>query len=334
MRHALSGLLIGLTFTATLQAAPAPLDTVEATIETLPREELFDGVIEAINRSTVSAQTSGRVEEINFDIDDYVEKGSVLLRLRNREQQATVESAQAQFNEASAEFRRIAEVYEKKLVAKSAYDKAEAAKRSAQAALAQAKEQMANTVVTAPYSGIVITRHIELGETANPGTPLMTGISLEHLRAVANVPQAYVDEVRDLKQAVVVLTNPQSQRLPATHITVAPHVDPTSHTFKVRADLPVGQHGIFPGMFAKVAFATGEEQLLTVPQQAVVYRGEVTAVYVVAADGTISMRHIRLGRQLPEGRVVILAGLSAGERVALDPIRATVVLKQQRAGNE
>jgi multidrug efflux pump subunit AcrA (membrane-fusion protein) len=84
-------------------------------------------------------------------------------------------------------------------------------------------------------------------------------------------------------------------------------------------------------MFVKVAFVTGEEQRLTLPGQAVVHRSEVTGVYVLK-DGAISFRQIRVGRPLANGDMVVLAGLEAGEEVALDPIRAGVMLKEKRAG--
>jgi len=98
-------------------------------------------------------------------------------------------------------------------------------------------------------------------------------------------------------------------------------------------DLPEGGHeDVYPGMFAKVAFATGEAQVLLVPAAAVVHRSEVTAVYVIDAQGNVRFRQIRTGA-VHGDKVEVLAGLSTGERVALDPIRAGVYLKEQRAGN-
>jgi hypothetical protein len=84
-------------------------------------------------------------------------------------------------------------------------------------------------------------------------------------------------------------------------------------------------------MFVKVAFVIGEEERLLLPVAAVVHRSEVTGVYVVKGE-TITFRQIRLGRQLEGGEVEVLAGLSAGEEVALAPIRAGVMLKEMRAG--
>ena len=99
----------------------------------------------------------------------------------------------------------------------------------------------------------------------------------------------------------------------------------------MRLDLPRDTKSLFPGMFVKTGFVTGERRELAVPKGAVVHRSEVTGVYVVGDDGQVRFRQIRLGRALDD-TYAVLAGLSEGERVALDPIAAGVVLKSQQAG--
>lgn len=330
MRRLLIGGIVALAGLGTAVAqSPLPFEVATAESRTVVRETVVNGLIEAVQRATVSAQTSGRVVEVNFDVDDYVTKGSVLIRFRDAEQRAALKAAQARHSEAEAEFNRIKDIYEKQLVAKSAFDRAEAAFKAARAGLEQAQEQIEHTVVRAPYSGIVVKRHIEVGEVANPGQALMTGLSLERLRAVADVPQAHIDTLRSLSRARVLVPD-GGHGVEGTKLTISPYADAVSHTFKVRVDLPPGQHGVYPGMFAKVAFAVGEEERLLVPAAAVVHRSEVIAVYVVGADNKVVLRQIRTGRTLPDGSVEVLAGLSAGERVALDPIRAGIHLKGQR----
>ncbi len=312
------------------RAAELPFDVADVHHQTVAREQVFDGVIEAVHRATVSAQTSGRIVEVLVDVDDFVAKDSVIVRFRDKEQRAALTAAQARLEEAKANFDRVRDLLERKLVAKADFDKAEAALKSARAGVEQAQEQLEHTVVRAPYSGIVVQRHVEPGEVANPGQPLMTGLSLEKLRVVANVSQAYVDEVRTRSRARVLLPSQQAG-VSGTGITVSPYADPQTHTFRIRVDLPEGRHGVYPGMFAKVAFVVGEDQRLLVPAAAVVSRSEVTAVYVVGEDGKVGFRQIRVGRSR-DGQVEVLAGLSEGERVALDPIRAGVYLKQVATG--
>jgi RND family efflux transporter MFP subunit len=324
------GLALLLVATSSLSAAE-PLARAEATLKTLPGEVVVDALIEAVFQTTVSSQTTGRITEVLVDVDDYVNKGDVLVRFRDNDQRAAMKAADARVDEAKSAFGRMEELLAKKLVSQADFDKAQAGLKAASAAREQAQEQLEHTVVRAPYSGIVVKRHVEPGESASPGKPLMTGLSLESLRAVANVPQAHIDTVRQRQRARVLLPGEAANSVDGTKLTISPYADAASHTFKVRVDLPLGRHGVYPGMFVKVAFVIGEAQRLTLPSAAVVHRSEVTGVYVLKGDA-ISLRQIRIGRKLADGQTEVLAGLDAGEVVALEPVRAGVMLKEMRAG--
>ena len=97
----------------------------------------------------------------------------------------------------------------------------------------------------------------------------------------------------------------------------------------MRLELKGDNLSLFPGMFVKAAFTTGQQQALVVPTASIVRRSEVTAVYIKTADGRLGMRFIRKGRELDNGYTVVLAGLQQGETVIVDPIKAGVQLKQQ-----
>ncbi len=323
-------------------AAAADLDTVAVAAAPVPREILFDGVIEAVNEATVAAETSGRVTELPFDVGDYVPKGAVIVKLTDTEQQARVAAAesalaesQARLTEARQEFTRVQDVYQRKLIAKAALDRASAnldaaraRQEAAQATLNEARQHLSYTVIRAPYAGTVVSRQVRVGETVNPGTPLMTGLSLEHLRAAVEIPQQHIGPLRVHHQARVIV---DGQSLPAAGLRIPPKADATTHTFRVLVDLPEGDHGLFPGTLVKVAFVTGEEQRLLLPAAAVVRRGEVTGAYVVE-DGSISLRYLRTGTPTVDGDVPVLAGLEAGERVAVDPIAAGIAYKRLHGG--
>lgn len=336
MTRSLSWILLGLVgLSSSLHANPAArvadLELATATVQVIAREQVVDALIEAVHQSTVSSQTSGRIVEVLVDVDDTVEKGDVLVRFRDLEQRANLRAAEARASEAKANHDRVKDLVERQLVPKAEFDRAEAALKSANAAVEQAHEQLEHTVVRAPYSGIVMERHVQPGETANPGQRLMTGLSLESLRAIADVPQRHIDQVRQMARARVTLPTQDGLSVESTGLTFSPYADPVTHTFRVRVDLPQGQYGIYPGMFVKVAFVVGEQQRLVVPAATVVHRGEVTAVYVVR-DGQIFFRQVRTGRVLEDGYVEVFAGLSEGEQLATDPILAGVLLKASRTG--
>lgn len=299
----------------------------------ITQELVVDAVIEAINKSTVSSQTAGRIVEVNVDVDDPVQQGAVIIRFRDIEQRSQLDAAQARLFEAEANFTRVKDLFERQLVSQADFDKANASLKAARATQEQAQEQLEHTVVRAPFSGIVVSRHIEVGEIANPGEPLMTGISLDQLRAVASVPQMQIAAVRSHSNARIILPYQGDRTLTTSRLTFSPYADAATHTFKVRVDLPKGSHGIYPGTYTKVAFKIGRDERLLIPTTTVVHRGEVTGVYVLR-DDTISFRQIRSGSHYPNGLIEILAGLDAGEQIALDPIQAGISLKQLRNGEK
>ena len=334
-------LLASISLIGTAKAVELPFDIYTAQYQAYPTYQSFDATVEAIRRATISSETSGRISEINFDVDDYVEKGSVLVRItaaatraRLSGLEANVSEAEAQYNVALSEFNRIEGVYKRKLVSKSAFDRAEAELKAATQRLSAAKanvkevlEQLKYTVVKAPYSGVVAERHVELGEMAKVGQPLLTGFSLNELRAVTHVPQSSLAQIRSATEAQII-TGPDQKPLRSSLITIYPEADPVTHTYKVRVKLPSVPQGIYPGYLVKIKFTTGEAQKMRLPSEAIVHRSELQAVYVVK-DNNVFLRQVRLGKTNTDNTVDILAGLEAGETVALDPVRAGIFLKEQ-----
>ncbi len=320
---------IGISFTGKSLAADGAatgLETVTVNKLELPDLRVVDATIEAVQQATVSAQTSGRITEITVDVNDFVTKGSVIIRLRDKSQRAAFNVAKARYDEALAEYKRVKEVFDKKVVSKAALDKAEAQLKTTRARLEEAREALENTKIRAPYSGIVVKRHVEVGETARVGQKLMTGLSLEKLRAVVELPQTLVHAVRQHQTTWIWVGKDLATRIKAESLTISPYADQNSHTFLVRVNLPAGEHHVYPGMHTKVAFLTGKHDSLVVPERAIARRSEVSGVYVKDKD-KIRFRYVRLGKKLPDQQREILSGLSVGESVLVDPMQAVGLIK-------
>ena len=322
-----------------LAQAALPFDTAVVEIAEAPLERVYDGTVEAVNQATMSAQTSGRIAEVYYDVDDYVEPGEPIVRFTNTEQQAQLRQAQAALSEALArqnqaaeEFGRASALFEAGSSSKREYDTAVATRDAADARVAAARsavetanQQLEYTLVRAPYPGIVTERHVEVGEAVSVGQPLMSGLSLDSLRVVTNLPQQVAARVREHETAVVLT---EEGRVDATDITIFPFADTASNTFTVRVDLPDGQYQLYPGMFVKVAFVVGDAERLLVPTDALLRRSEVTGVYVVDSDERVRLRQVRVGNRFGD-RIEVLSGLNEGERIALDPVAAGIFVKTQ-----
>lgn len=335
-------MLLLVALTAHTDELPFAIATVE--IDEAPRERLFDGTVEAVNQATMSAQTAGRIAEVFYDVDDYVQPGEPIVRFTNVEQQSALRQAQAALaeavareNQAGEEFRRASGLFESGSASKREYDQALAARDTAKArvaaarsSVATAEQQLEYTLVRAPYPGIVTERHVEVGEAVAVGQPLMSGLSLDALRVVVDLPQQVAAKVREYRKATVFT---EDGPVGATNVTIFPFAHGASNTFRVRLELPEGQFSLYPGMFVKAGFVVGESRRLLLPTTALMRRSEVTGVYVVDDEQRIRMRQVRVGGTFGD-RTEVLAGLRDGEVVAADPLRAGIYLKTLTIKND
>lgn len=340
----LKAAVVAVAMNGLVGAAEGPLETAVVQYREVDLTYGAEAVVEATRQSTVSAQVTGRIVELRYDVGDYVEKGSVIARIDQTEasqvlagSQAQVAQAQAAYDNARAELERTRDLARQKFVSQAALEKAEAAFRVAEAQLqtaragaGQAATTKGYTTVVAPYSGIVSVRHVELGEMAAPGKPLLTGFDPTDLRVVATVPQYKVAEVKSTTKAMVEIPS-IGKWVRATGITVLPSADAQTHSTRVRLDLPHDLRDVYPGVFARAHFSTGRARKLVVPASAVVRRSEVTGAYIVDDKGRVLFRQLRLGEAAGDQGIEVLAGLAPGENVALDPVRAGMQAARQRA---
>lgn len=317
-----------LAVVADLKTAPVELRDIELTTSA-------EAVVEAVRQSTVSSQIAGRVVELNFDVGDYVKKGAVIARIDERAvaqaaeaSEAQVREAQASLANARANYERSRQLFAQKFISQAALDQAESSYKSAQARVTAllagagvAATERSFATLVAPYSGVVSARHVELGEMATPGRPIMTGFDPSTLRVVATVPQTQVGAIRANGKARIEVPS-LGRWVEVKSMTIVPAADPRTHTTRVRLDLPADVRDVVPGVYARVHFVVGTAPKLLVPRAAVVKRSEVTAVYVVGDDDRVRLRQMRLGEAGDETSVEVLAGLLPGERVALEPVRA------------
>ncbi|MEW5904461.1 MAG: efflux RND transporter periplasmic adaptor subunit [Pseudomonadota bacterium] len=340
-----SGLLLGLSavmFAASVQAAE-PLATAPVQYREVEQTYSIDGVVEAVRQSTVSAQISGRVKGIFFDVGDRVSQGQVILKIDEREAEQALAGSRAQLSQAQAallnarlNYERSQELFKQKFISQAALDKAKAdyemAKAQADASEAGAEQSalaQSYTSVIAPYGGVVSAKMVELGEMVTVGKPLMTGFDPSQMRVIANVPQ---DKLKDIgvHPQVSVEVPSLNRWIKAASVTVQPSADLRTHSTPVRVDLPANQSNLYPGMFVRTHFVVGKENKMLIPASAVVRRSEVVAVYVVDDKGMPRLRQVRLGEENAQGEVEVLAGLNVGERVAREAVKAGMAASEMK----
>lgn len=293
----------------------------------------FEGVVEAQRQTVLAAQVPGAIVQIAVQVGERVKTGQLLLRLdaRAAEQGAQVSAAQAQAVQAELalaqrEFERQQQLRAQGFISQAALERAEAqfkagrAQLQAQAAaLAAARTQTGFHRVTAPYDGVVAELPVSLGDLAMPGRALVTVFDPRALRVTASLPQQLqLPDMRTLQVEIPAL----GLRLSPSRVQRLPLADAGSQTQQLRLELP--ESAAQPGQFARLLVPQAQLALPTrlwVPSGALVRRAELRAVYVLDAKGQPQLRQLRLGPQQGD-QVEVLAGLSAGERVLLEPQRA------------
>ncbi len=294
----------------------------------------LDGTLQAVRQSTVAAQVPGNVVQLLVRAGDAVRAGQVIARIDERDAQASlarsdaaVAQSQAELTNAQAHYERNRQLRAQGFVSQAALDIAEsqfraaqAGQRQAQAGRSQAALARSFTSVTAPYDGLVLATHVEAGDLAAPGRAIVTLYAPQPIRALAYVPASQQALARASQRVQVRL--PSGDWVTPATVTGLPGADPVSQTVEFRLELPAGAvAGAVPGQSVRVRFAGGSAERLTLPAAAVLRRGELIGVYVARGEAFM-LRAVRVGADHGEAGVEVLAGLQAGERVAIDPIRA------------
>jgi len=280
----------------------------------------LDAKVEAVNAGTISAQTSGTIESLNFDVNDAVKAGQVLLTIRDTQQKAALAQANAMHEDAQLLLKRNRALLKKGTLSQGEFDRTQAQAKSAQAALVQAQEQLSYTVVKAPYSGVVSARHVELGETVNPGQPLMSGFSLQPLRAVTDIPASIAQQLSDDSYQTSYLSSAGKQHQ-LTAMTLFPYADSRFNSVRARFDIkPDLQAPLLPGSWVQLKLAKGESEKLQIPASALLQRGELSAVYV-QQEQTFVLRYVRAGKRSGQ-HIQIISGLRAGDVIAVNALQA------------
>ena len=319
------------------------------------------GYVVARRMATVSAKVTGRVREVLIEEGQKVEEGQVLARLdpvdaeaqralsasQLAASQSQIASVQAQLKEAEANAARLSTLVAQKLVSRAQYEQAVAARDAlrAQAATARRNAQVArdglriagngvdNTIVRAPFAGVVIAKAAQPGEIVSPlsagggftRTGIGTIVDMDSLEVEVEVGEAFIGRVKPGMRTETVLNAYQDWKIPGKVIAIIPAADRGKATVKVRVGLDAkGDARIVPDMGARVSFLEDAKPAqaeakpgVLVPGAAIVQRGDKDVAFVVAGD-RVAQRALTLGRTLGEDREV-LDGLNGGEQVVLDP---------------
>ena len=291
---------------------PPPQGRVLVVQETeIPRELEVLGAVVRKSLAQVSSQVPGRVAKIWVEAGSRVKPGDPLVTLSAGEFQARLNQAQAQLQQAAADYKRYQFLFKEGAVSPQEFGAMEARYKTAQAVVNEAATLTGYTVVRAPAAAVVAERKVAVGDLAQPGQALASLYNPDLLQVESEVNDNYRDQVKIGEIALVTVPAVKFE----AHLAIAeifPISAAGSRTFKVRTAM-LQNPALMPGMFARLSLPLGHSRGILIPQAAVKTVGQLTMVRV-AKDQTSELRQVKLGRHIRE-QVEVLAGLQPGDNI-------------------
>ena len=304
------------------------------------------GYVVARRQATLTAKIQGKVLEVNFEEGQKVKAGDIVARLDDSNLQASLRQAQALEVQAKAAFENAGRYYTRyqALQAQGAiatdlvenqrisYDNARTQYGVTQAQVAVAQAALRDTVVRAPFAGVVTVKVAQIGEVVAPQasgggstrTGILTIVDMDSLEVQVDVSENYIERVQVGGDAVIHLDAFPDWDIPGSVFAVIPTADQSKGTVAVRVKIKSKDPRILPNMAARVGFMTAPEKgavqavsRVSVPVGAVIANGKTGSVFVLGADNKIEKRDVALGLKTQQS-ITILSGISAGDRLASD----------------
>lgn len=310
---------------------PVRVTTEEVRHESVPKYLTLTGSVLAETSSDVAANVSGRVTRVYVERGQAVKKGDVLAMVDSKAAglQAAAASAQsraaeAQVSQAQQDCARADTLFAQGALPKAEYErmKTMCSAQLHQATAAQAQADLAgklagDTIIRAPIEGTVGERFVNVGEFVQPPSRVASIFAIDQVRVSISVPEASVGQVREGQTLNVRVSAYPDREFPATVRYVSPSLRPMTRDLIIEAFAPNAEHLLRPGMFATVQLHAGEEQLPTVPKEAIKVDGTVRRMFL-ARDGLAHELVVRTGVE-KDGRVAVLEPLQTTDKVIVKP---------------
>jgi membrane fusion protein (multidrug efflux system) len=294
---------------------PIPVEVASAQQVRLSDDITAIGSLESEASVDIAPETSGRIEGILFKDGDRVEEGAVLFRLDDDLMRAQLADAEAKLALAEANFKRNETLRQSRTVAQSVYEASATELALARSAIDLVKVQLSKLEIRAPFSGSLGFSAVSPGAFVQAGTALVHLEKIDRLRVSFSVPELDFSRLAIGQQVSVTADAVPGESFTATIAAIDPLVDVSGRALRVRAELDNSAMRLRPGMLARVTVKGQSRDAVTVPEAAIVPRGEDTIVFVAAEDKAKEAR-VRTGKRAA-GSVEILEGVEPGAQVVV-----------------
>ena len=303
--------------------APATVSTIIASEQLWQPSLSAVGTLRAANGADLAMEVAGLVTAVNLKSGQDVQRGQVLLQLRDGDDVAQLQQLEAAAQLSRLTFERARKQLAAQAISKADYDTAAADLKGKQAAVAQQKVVVAKKQLRAPFAGRAGIITVSPGDYLSAGTTVVTVQQLDPLLVDFHVPQSELGRLQVGQAVNLKLDAYASRGFSGKLSAINPKVDLGTRNVQVEATVPNHDKALTPGMFAKVSVDVGSEQRqLTLPQAAIVYNPYGDTVYVVQPSrgkddkgqplpATVKQTFVTLGATRGD-QVAILKGIAAG----------------------
>lgn len=287
-----------------------------------------DGQVEATYHAKISAQTTGVVTYVAYDVGDVFEKGAVLLKISSIRQFANVEEARLDLENAildaeekETKYKRLLVLDAKKLAkdedmtaSKTAYSVAKKTVTLKSKKLSRLEELYSYTKIVAPFSGVIKKRFVHRAEKVSLGSDLFEIYNENYLRVLVTVPESLIEKIKE-KEEVLVTSKGKDYSIDFKNVTVFPTSYNYSYTLRIQIPKEIVKE-FHDGNFVDVRFKTGQKDSIYIKKEYVHQEYEVPVVYM-EHDEKLYRQFVRLGESF-EDTVEITSGISDGDVIVKD----------------
>lgn len=274
------------------------------------------GTLQATENVNLTSAVTERITKINFDDNQRVKKGYVLVEMDVSEEDAELAEESSRFDEAQSQLERVRALVRRSSASKSTLDERERELNTAKARLDAIQSRINRRRIIAPFDGVVGIRNISVGALAQPGMLITTIDDDSKMKVDFFVPEVFLSSLKKGLSIEAKASAYPNQVFKGTVSSVDSRVDPITRSVMVRAILNNDERLLKGGMLMRVQLNNNPRQALIVPEEALVTIGNESAVMVLVKNEKISVKKqvVELGARR-KGSVEILSGLQEGQQI-------------------
>lgn len=299
------------------QQPPVPVTTL--TLQPTAWRDTLEavGTAKAHESVVLTAKITETVRKINFGDGESVNAGDVLVEFTSGQQVAGLAEAQAMAVDSASQYKRQQDLVDKGTISRSVFDTARASRDSNAARVNVLRAQLADRVVTAPFSGVLGLRQVSVGALVTPGTVITTLDDISSIRFDFPIAEVHLSALTPGHEIIARSVAYPDSEFHGTVKSLDSRIDPVTRSVLVRAEIPNPDGLLRGGMLLTAQVLQPERRTLVIPEIAVTQVGLESSVFRVNAVDTVEQVNVKLGARR-RGEVEVLDGVKAGDRIVIE----------------